>query len=175
MKQKNNQEKRGQIMFTNIFIVFLVVSIAAFCIDGFLLHPIPNQGERVTFDLSKTDTVYADAEVLHVNEICGSYSEVLLVEKDGQRHLILFTRHQQTKRYAFRDEAVVAPDYTGSVTLRHGVIQEAWIFENGEVVNQSAVGPVVNNGASYMGIAMAVTAAESMILWKFLKKKYPNE
>lgn len=174
MKQKSNQEKRGQIMFANIFIVFILVSLAAFCIDGFLLHPIPSQGYGTKFDLSKSNTVYADALILHHNETSPD-DEVLLVEKEGQRYLLLFARQRQTGRYALRDEVTVAPDLTGHVNLGTALTAVTMWFENGEIVNRSGGTTFALNGAPYMAIAMVFTAIESLILWQFLKKKYPIE
>ena len=174
MKQKTNQERRGQILFINVFVVFVVISLTAFCIDGFLLHPIPSQGYGVKFNLSESNTVYADAEVLHHDDASPD-DEILLVEKDGQRYLLLFARHRQTGRYALRDAVTVEPDLTGHVNIGTALTAVTMWFEHGEIVNRSGGITFAMNGTPYMAIAMIFTAVESLILWQFLKKKYPNK
>ena len=57
MTNHTNHEKRMRIMLFNLILVFVVTTLIAFCIDGFLLHPIPSQGYGETFSLRETDTV----------------------------------------------------------------------------------------------------------------------
>ena len=175
MTKNTNQEKRMKVLLLNMLIVFIVTTLITFCIDGFLLHPIPNQGFGVTFDLAKTDTAYADAKILGADHSGSYYNEIFFVEQDGELHLVYFDRHRMTGRYDLRDDVVVEPDYTGQVNLGSGTTVSTIWFEAGEMVNRSGGSVYASNGGGYLAIGMIVTAVESLILWQILKKKYPVE
>lgn len=173
--KKTNQEKRMKIMLLNMLIVFILASLAAFIVDGWLLHPIPSQGYGNSFSLSKTDTPYANAEILHASHTDSAVNDVFMVQLDGKIHMLYFARHRMTDRHALKDDVIVEPGFTGGVTVGTNLNRVTMHLENGRVVNRSGVSYGSGAGGFYLTVGMIATALESLLLWLFLKKKYPNE
>ncbi len=175
MTNHTNHEKRMRIMLINLILVFVVTTLIAFCIDGFLLHPIPSQGYGETFSLRETDTVYADATILEAHHVGWAKYDIFMVEHNDVIHMLYFARHPMTDRHALKDDVIVEPGFTGGVTVGTKYTQVTMWLENGEKVNSSGMDYGLKPGGVYLGIAFIVTAVESVILWQILKKKYPNK
>ena len=174
MTKNSNQEKRAKVMTVNMMVVFVIVALAAFCVDGFLLHPIPSQGYGSTFRMTEADTPYANATILEARHENSAENDVFMVEQDGEIHMLYFARHGITDRHALKDDVIVEPDFTGNVRVGTTRNQVTLIMENGKIVNRSEVSYGSNRAlGGYLGIGVLVTAVESVLLWQFLKKKYP--
>lgn len=160
-------------MMINIVIAFMLSVVLVFCVDAFVRHPIPAQkGEQfgMGFDLSKTDTAYADATVLDQHR--DTYSNIYLVEQDGQMHLLYFRAHFYTQRQALISDVVVEGEDAQAINVGDKFTSIRVEVENGEIAN--IYGASTFYERIYFLMAAVLTAVESLILWLFLRKKYPN-
>lgn len=173
MVKKSLQERIATIVFINAIIAFIVCSVAAFCIDAYVKHPIPKQEGTKEFVLAEAETPYSDAAVL------SSYSgyqfcDIFLVEQDGTFHLLYFSHHFQTGRRALVADVTI-DDVTPNQNVNIGTKLKriAVEIENGKIVNTG--GSVTNVTSKYFGtylmIGFVFTALESTLLAVFLRKK----
>ena len=167
-----NKEKAIRILSLNIFLTFLVSSLLAFCIDGFLRHPIPRQQDAEVFTLAKTDTQYADATVLDESHAISQFGDVFLVQWQQETHLLYYKHHFQTGRYRLVSDVIV--DTVSSQTVKIGTILEQVVVNigNGKIENLST-GPMSTGfyNSIYLLIGMVVTVGEAIVFWCFLKRK----
>lgn len=174
MSTVTSREKRRKAMLANVFIALIFFSILAFCIDGFVLHPIPSQGNEGDFDLSKTDTAYADATVLdHFHDV--QVGEILLVEKGEEIHLLYFENHFLTGRRVLVDDIVI--DGNTSQQLSVGLSHERWSLtvEDGAIHDLTFAGYSVDReGTMYILIGVVFTVLESVVFWLIIRKVYPD-
>lgn len=173
MEKKSPQERIATIVFLNAIIVFIVCSVAAFCIDAYVRHPIPKQEGEKDFALAKADTPYSNAIIL--SSYRGyQFCDIFLVEQDGENHLLYFSHHFQTGRRALAaDVAIddVTPNQSVNIgTKLHRIAVE---IENGKIVNTG--GSVTSATSKYFGnylmVGFLCTVVESTILALILRKK----
>ena len=167
-----SKEKGMKILSFNIIITFLVSSLLAFCIDGFVMHPIPRQMDTEVFDLAMTGIVYADAIVLDESHAVSQFGDVFLVDWQGETHLVYFKHHFLTGRHALVSDVVITD--TSLHQIKVGTIfEQAVVFvEDGRIANLST-GPLSVSFYYhiYALIGMMCTAFESAIFWRLLKRK----
>lgn len=173
MTKKTNQEKRMKILLLNMLVVFILATLAVFAVDGWMLHPIAVAEDDTSFDGILAQTEYANASVVDLPQFAVIPRDLILVEQDGTLHLLCFSRHRMSGRFALTDDVVVEPNYTGVVRVGPKLNGSAVIMENGKIVNSSG-GTEYAQNPHYFAISMLFTAAESALLWLILKKKYPN-
>ncbi|MDO5153191.1 MAG: hypothetical protein Q4D50_07500 [Eubacteriales bacterium] len=158
-------------------VVFVLSFFTAYFVDGYVYHPIPapkgTQLERsfFTFDLSQSNSEYADAEVLYQSmDSNGDY--IFMVKKDGEIHLLCYAMHYPTQRRRLVDDQIIAPGTTGAIKLFQGRVE----LENGEVTRSYARNThfqEVSYGVSAMiaaGVTF-VTMLPASLVAKGLKKR----
>lgn len=167
-----SREKASKIVFVNIVITFIISSLLAFCIDGFVRHPIPSQQNTEYLNLELTDTTYADAIVLDEEHVLHQFGDIFLVDLNGEVHLLYFKHHFQTDRYALTSDVIV--DDVSSQIIKVGTaIEQVTVFiEDSKIVNTST-GPMSVSFyySIYLLVGMIFTVCESVILWSLLKRR----
>lgn len=171
-----NREKAARIIFINAVITFILSSLLAFCIDGYVRHPIPKQQTAEFFDISKTDTVYAEATVLDEEHAIHQFGDIFLVEWNGEIHLLYFKHHFQTGRHALISDVVLSESAIGPVNVGSTFEQVVVYLENSKIVNLSTGSMSVSFYYSiYVLIGMLFTLCESTVLWAILKKRIKSQ
>ena len=167
-----SKEKAIRILSLNILIIFLVSSLLAFYIDGFLRHPIPRQQDGELFDLSKIDTQYADAIVLDESHAISQFGDVFLVQWQQETHLLYYKHHFQTGRHRLVSDVIVDTDSSQTVKIGTSLEQVVVNVGNGEIENLST-GPMSTAfyNSIYLLIGMVVTVGEAVAFWWILKRK----
>ena len=166
------QERARKIIFVNVVITFIISSLLAFCIDGFVRHPITQQQNTEHLNIKLTDTIYADATVLDEEHGLHQFCDIFLVDLNGEVHLLYFKHHFQTDRYALTSDVIV--DDVSSQIIKVGTaIEQVTVFiEDAKIVNIST-GPMSVSFyySIYLLVGMTFTVFESVLLWGLLKKR----
>ena len=167
---KTMKEKRVRIILINALVVWVLFSVAAYFVDGFVLHNISAQNGEIT-DLSKTNTGYSNSMVVDT-ENYPQNGQVFLVEKDEQLHVLYFKNHFTTGRYILKSDTIVQTDGTQKIVVDDGIENVVITIEDKSIANGTMTYfAAADNGFVYMAIALLLTAFETAILWFFLKKR----
>ena len=167
-----SREKATRIVFVNIVITFIISSLLAFCIDGFVRHPIPQQQNTKYLNIELIDSEYADATVLDEYHGLHQFGDIFLVELNDEVHLLYFKHHFQTDRYALTSDVIV--DDVSSQIIKVGTaIEQVTVFiEDAKIVNTSTGTMSVSFYYSiYLLVGMVFTVCESVLLWSLLKRR----
>lgn len=171
-----SHEKATRIVFVNIVITFIISSLFAFCIDGFVRHPIPRQPNTKYLNIELIDSKYADATVLDECHSLHQFGDIFLVELNDEVHLLYFKHHFQTDRYALASDVIV--DDVSSQIIKVGTtIEQVVVFiEDAKIVNTATGTMSVSFYYSiYLLVGAAFTVCESILLWMFLKRRLSSK
>ena len=175
MAIKTNKEKRQTIMLINVFVALIMFCVLVFCVDAFVRHPIPaldSEQFGMGFDLSKTDTAYADATVLDQHR--EAYYNIYLVEQDGVTHLLYFRAHYYTQRQALISDEIVEGKEAQSLAVGDKFSSALVDVENGAIMNLASMSIINNKMYMYILMSAVLTFIESLFLWLIIRRKYPK-
>lgn len=169
MTSKINEEKRLKQMIINVFISFVLFTAIAFCIDGFILHPISNQGKYL--NLSNSNTLYATATILDENHSLSQACDIFLVKKDEEIHLLYFKKHFPTGRYVLAEDVTIdVPNK--EVFIGNSIEYVNVTIENNKIANMGGSYNTVTDSTVYPFVGVICTILESLIFSFYLKRKY---
>lgn len=131
----SNKENLQKIMTINVFISWIIFSAIAFAFDGYVLHPIPNKGNK-SLDLSKTNTIYCDAVILDKSHLL-QVGEIFLVDQGNETHLLYFRGHAPTGRYAFVSDIIINEKDHHPIVMDEGPEAVVITVENNTITNCS--------------------------------------
>ena len=165
-----SKEKAIKVMLINIVVVYLIASMSCFFFDGFVIHPIPKQAGS-DFDIRKSNTVYADATILDVSFVMSAYGTIYLVEWQEDVHLLYFSHHFPTGRFALTSNVIIETDALQQTEIGT-VFEHVTVQTENRKIDNVFTGPLANRYLYIYGTyGMLITLVESVILWKILKKR----
>lgn len=104
--EQDRPDISGEKSTLNLIVAFAVFAVLIFLFDAFVLHSIPVSGGK--FDLSTSDSEYADATILF-SDTSGSNSQTYLVEKDGELHILYYEFHYISGRGDLVGDVIADP------------------------------------------------------------------
>ena len=108
------------------FIGYLINIILVFLIDSFLIHSIAAPANIYTsndypfFSATELGPKYEDATFLSRRQIPWE-KEIVIIEKDGEVHLLLYDFSAPLFRLCLQDDKVLEKDYSGTVRIGKGL------------------------------------------------------
>lgn len=163
MNTASNKEKIRKIMSINIFMSWIIFSVVAFAFDGYILHPIPNNGNE-NLDLSDTNTIYCEAKILDKSHLL-QVGEIFLVDHENEIHLLYFRGHFPTGRYAFVSDIIINERNPQSIVMDKGPEAVIITVENYTITNCSYRYAPALESSTYIIIGLLCAVFESMLLW----------
>lgn len=168
------EERRNGFILINVAAVLVITFAVSFLVDGYVCHDIPaslNTGSEQV--LRESGTEYAEATILNGRSNDHHGQKVLLVELDGNRHLLYFVQHSFTDRWKLHDSKAIEPDFNGAVSIGRGTLKKHYNLSD---TGLSPMGQEVYlrnyEIVLYLAIAVAVTAVETLL---FCKVIYPKK
>ena len=165
-------------------IILCILLVAA--IDIFLLHPIPapegtysihTPATPVYFRLEDSGTEYADA--MRLSSTTGHFNgekEIILVEKDGKMHLLMFD-YSLFSRLKLQEDLLITGDLPQTVRIGNSPFHVELTIDADQKIDRNSInGMLINHvnkltNASYIVLGIAMALIGSTILNKIKKPK----